>query len=239
MSPVNTRFHPLTRLPRGSVFAFSENQDFYAVAISFGLNEIHEVMMEIDGALAKQILDDAVPSKMMEQADQHVMDAVYKLLSNLDNSIQREFMGQHIKREMIFQLLCGSGGKHFLQSIVQIRQSGEIYELNSWIKGNYRQSFSVDELAEKWHMSVPALHQKFKSVVGMGLLQCQKRLRLTEAKRLMLDDNKNVTEAALEVGYESISQFTREYKKMFGKTPKEDTLWLRDSMKDQAIFSKK
>ncbi|MDO4556832.1 MAG: AraC family transcriptional regulator [Lachnospiraceae bacterium] len=216
---------------KGNVLAFSENQDFCAFSISFNLNEVHEVMMEIDGGLAKQILDDAVPAKIMEQADKSVIDSIHSLLSNLDNTIQRDFMGRHIKREIIFQILCGPSGKHFLQSIVQIQQSGEIYELNSWIKENYRKPFSVEELAEKWNMSIPTLHQKFKSVVGMGLLQCQKRLRLTEAKRLMLDENKNVTEAALEVGYESISQFNREYKRMFGKPPKEDAQWLRESVK--------
>ena len=58
----------------------------------------------------------------------------------------------------------------------------------------------------------------------MGPLQCQKRLRLTEARRLMLDDSRNVTEASLEVGYESVSQFIRDYQKMFGAAPKEDIL---------------
>ena len=216
---------------KGSILAFSENQDFCAVSLSFNLNEVHEVMMEINGDLAKQILDDSIPMEIMEQADQNVLNSIYNLMSTLGNTLQRNFMGRHIKREIIFQILCGSSGKHFLQSMVQIQQSGEIYELNNWIKENYRQPFSVEELAEKWNMSIPALHQKFKSVVGMGLLQCQKRLRLTEAKRLMLDENKNATEAALEVGYESISQFTREYKKMFGKTPKEDTHWLQERVK--------
>lgn len=71
-------------------------------------------------------------------------------------------------------------------------------------------------------------HQKFKSAVGMGPLQCQKRLRLTEARRLMLDENKNVTEASLDVGYESTSQFIRDYRKMFGLPPGEDIGRLRE-----------
>lgn len=80
-------------------------------------------------------------------------------------------------------------------------------------------------------MSVSLFHQKFKSAVGMGPLQCQKRLRLTEARRLMLDENKNVTQASLEVGYESVSQFTRDYRKMFGQSPKEDVMVLRGKRK--------
>lgn len=95
-------------------------------------------------------------------------------------------------------------------------------------------AFSVEELAGRWNMSVPVLHQEFKSAVGMGLLQCQKRLRLTEARRLMLDENKNATEAALDVGYESLSQFTREYKKMFGAAPREDAKRLKTRFENQA-----
>ena len=83
-------------------------------------------------------------------------------------------------------------------------------------------------------MSVSAFHQKFKSVVGMGPLQCQKRLRLTEARRLMLDENASVTEASAEVGYESVSQFIRDYKKMFHTPPKEDVQNLRHQMKPRA-----
>ena len=71
----------------------------------------------------------------------------------------------------------------------------------------------------------------------MGLLQCQKRLRLTEARRLMLDENKNVTEAAFDVGYESLSQFTREYKRMFGAAPKEDTALLKKHLNKASNFS--
>ena len=64
----------------------------------------------------------------------------------------------------------------------------------------------------------------------MGPLQCQKRLRLTEARRLMLDENRNVTEASLEVGYESVSQFIRDYKKIFGAAPKEDILHFKQQL---------
>ena len=82
-------------------------------------------------------------------------------------------------------------------------------------------------------------HQKFKRAVGMGPLQCQKRLRLTEARRLMLDEYKNVTEASAEVGYESLSQFIRDYRKMFGTAPKEDILNIQKRLKKQADFIEK
>lgn len=80
-------------------------------------------------------------------------------------------------------------------------------------------------------MSVSLFHQKFKNATGMSPLQCQKRLRLTQARRLMLDQNKNITQASLEVGYESLSQFIRDYKKMFGAAPKEDIQNIRKQLK--------
>lgn len=72
-------------------------------------------------------------------------------------------------------------------------------------------------------MSISNFHQKFKTVIGMGPIQCQKKLRLKEAKRLILGFNISITNAALEVGYESVSQFTHDYKKAFGTSPKKDT----------------
>ena len=134
-------------------------------------------------------------------------------------------------QEVIYYVLCSSCGKQFLQGIAHIAQADEIYEANSWIKENFRSSFTVEKLAEQRNMSVSLFHQKFKSAVGMGPLQCQKRLRLTEARRLMLDENKNVTEASGEVGYESLSQFVRDYRKMFGKAPKEDIQYIQNQLK--------
>ena len=119
-------------------------------------------------------------------------------------------------------MLCGSSSKILLQSCANIGQVHDIYEANQWIKENFRQPFTVEELAEQTNMSVSLFHQKFKSAVGMGPLQCQKRLRLTEARRLMMDEGKNVSEASMEVGYESLSQFIRDYRKMFAQAPKED-----------------
>ena len=167
-----------------------------------------------------------------------MISSLTRLIAALKGPAQRlPFLSGHIKREIIFFILCGCCGRQFLQSAVNIQQAGEMYEINSWIKKNFCNSFTVEELAKQRNMSVSLLHQEFKSAVGMGPLQCQKRLRLTEARRLMWDENKNVTEASLEVGYESVSQFTRDYRKMFGSTPKDDLLRLRRAKEKYAIFS--
>lgn len=125
----------------------------------------------------------------MDDFDQKVLDAAFRLVEMLNKPEELAFMGKHLRKEIIFDVLCGTCGKQFMQSVTGIQQAGEIYKINSWIKENYRGTFTVEELAERWNMSVSNFHQKFKSAVGMGPLQCQKRLRLTEARRQMLDNN--------------------------------------------------
>lgn len=215
----------------GDVLSFSKQQDFLALALTFTLDDVLSVMLNLDDDLTVQIAEGTIGSEITEKTDHRIIETAYNLVCALDQSIGLSFMGKHIKQEIIYCVLCGSCGKQFLQSMIHIQQAGEIYEINSWIKQNYRNTFTVEELAEKNSMSVSHLHQKFKSAVGMGVLQCQKRLRLTEARRLMLDENKNVTEASLDVGYESVSQFIREYRKMFGQSPKEDILALQKHLK--------
>lgn len=215
----------------GHVLTFSSEKDFLAMSVEFAVNDVVSVVLQLNDALTESILKDAINNEEKSRSDERVTASAQRLLSVFEEPDQAEFMADHIRREIIFHVLCGSCGRQFLTSVINISRAGDIYEINSWIKKNFRNSFTVEELAERKNMSVSLFHQKFKSAVGMGPLQCQKRLRLTEARRLMLDENRNATEAALEVGYESASQFTREYKKMFGASPKEDVENLRRQLK--------
>lgn len=215
----------------GYILTFSEKKDFLALSISLTAHNVISVVLDLDGDLPERVINDQIDEDDKTASDKNVITAVGRLVSLTDHPLQLAFMPKHILREIIFYVLCGSCGQQFLQSMIRIQQAGEIYEVNSWIKENFRNSFTVEELAGKRNMSVSRFHQKFKIAVGMGPLQCQKRLRLTEARRLMLDEAKNVTEASLEVGYESVSQFIRDYGKMFGLSPKEDIVKLRGQLK--------
>lgn len=206
----------------GTVLAFSKKQDFLALAVEFSPNDVITEILELDNELTERIIGEKLTEEEMSACDREVPESVYRIFSAINRSLPSEFIRKNIMREVIYYTLCGTCGKQFFQSIVTVGKADEIYEANSWIKENFRNAFTVENLAEKRNMSVSLFHQKFKSAVGMGPLQCQKRLRLTEARRLMLDEKKNVTEASAEVGYESVSQFIRDYRKMFGSAPKED-----------------
>ena len=207
---------------RGYVLAYSERQDFLSASVAFTANDVMSVIITLDDDLTTHILADDMDEAFKAAQDRCVFSCLERLLDALNEPMTAKFLCEQIRTEMLFHILCGSCGKAFIQSITKLKSVGEMYEANSWIKQNYRQNFKVEELAEQWKMSVSQFHKKFKNAVGMGPLQCQKRLRLTEARRLMLDEGKNATEAAFDVGYESLSQFTREYRKMFGSTPSED-----------------
>ena len=211
----------------GTVVTFSKHDDFLALAIEFEVTDIITTVLDLDNSLTAKITGEKLDEDTMSMSDNAVIESVCRLFSATSQIVPSEFMRKNIIREIIYYILCGSCGKQFLQSIANSGQIGEIYEANSWIKENFRNSFTVESLAEQRNMSVSQFHQKFKNAVGMGPLQCQKRLRLTEARRLMLDENKNVTEASAEVGYESLSQFIRDYRRMFGSAPKEDILNMR------------
>lgn len=215
----------------GEVLAFSEHDDFVSLSIEITPDEVISVILETDGDLIEKILRSELPDDLLSQADKQVVDSAIRLLGLSGKKEFLAFMGDQLKREIIFFALCGSCGKQFIQSIVNISGADDIYEINRWIKENYKTAFTVDELARNSNMSTSHFHQKFKSAVGMGPLQCQKRLRLTEARRLMLNENISVTEAALEVGYESLSQFIRDYKKMFYAPPKKDIQTLKSKNK--------
>lgn len=215
----------------GTALAFSEQQDFLAISIEFTPSDVIQTILELNNELTERIMSEQLSEQEMALSDSNVLRSVSRLFSIMNQTVPSEFIRKNIMQELTYYVLCGSCGKQFIQSIAGIGQVEEIYQANSWIKKNFRDSFVVEELAGQQNMSVSLFHQKFKSAVGMGPLQCQKRLRLTEARRLMLDESKNVTEASAQVGYESLSQFIRDYRKMFGAAPKEDILNIQKHLK--------
>ena len=215
----------------GTVLAFSEQQDFLAISIEFTPSDVIQTILELDNELTERIMSEQLSEQKMTLSDSEVLQSVSRLFSVMNHqTVPSEFIRKNIMQEITYYVLCGSCGKQFIQSIAGIGQAEEIYQANSWIKKNFHNSFAVEDLAKRQNMSVSLFHQKFKSAVGMGPLQCQKRLRLTEA-RLMLDESKNVTEASVEVGYESLSQFIRDYRRMFRAAPKEDILNIQKHLK--------
>jgi len=132
-----------------------------------------------------------------------------------------------IQREISYRLLVSDQGARLRQIVSAGSQSNQIARAIDWLKGNFTQPLRIDDLAAQFNMSTSTFHHHFRQVTAMSPLQYQKWLRLNEARRLMLAESQDATSAAFQVGYESTSQFSREYSRLFGAPPLRDVSNLR------------
>lgn len=215
----------------GEILSSSHEDPFVALRIELSVDDVISVVLDFDGDFPERLFDETIFTALPPHADEKMTELLIRLLSMTPTELS--FMGKHLKRELIFDLITGFYGRQLLHQMIHIQQAGDIYYINRWIKQNYKADFTVEDLAGQSNMSLSSFHQKFKSAVGMGPLQCQKKLRLTEARRLMLDRAINVTDAAMEVGYESVSQFIRDYRRMFGRSPQKDVQEILECIETQ------
>jgi AraC-like DNA-binding protein len=132
-----------------------------------------------------------------------------------------------IQREILYRLLIGDQGTRLRQIASAGSQSQQVARAIDWLKGNFTRPLRIDDLASQVNMSPSTFHHHFRTLTAMSPLQYQKWLRLNEARRLMLTENTDAATAAFNVGYESPSQFSREYSRLFGAPPLRDITNLR------------
>lgn len=150
-----------------------------------------------------------------------------RLLALLDEPEAIPILAPLIQREIHYRLLMSDQAARLRQIASVDSQGYRIAKAIDWLKLNYAAPIRVDDLAARVQMSAPTFHHHFRQLTAMSPLQYQKWLRLNEAKRLMLNEHLDVSSAAYRVGYESPSQFSREYARLFGASPKRDIAALR------------
>jgi len=156
-----------------------------------------------------------------------LLSACARLLDLLDSPEDIPFLGPLIHREIIYRILRSPQGHRLRAIATRGDLSNKTARAIAWLKANYTKPLRMDELAGLARMGVSTLHHQFRALTGMSPLQYQKQLRLQEARRRMLAEGIDATSAAYEVGYESVSQFSREYRRLFGLPPKRDVEALR------------
>jgi len=154
-------------------------------------------------------------------------DAAVRMVRLLDNPGHAAVLAPLIRREIHYWLLTGDQAGVVRQIGAPDSRLSHVTRAIAWIRDNYDRPFSIEALAREAGMSPSALHQHFKAVTAMSPLQYQKQIRLQEARRLMLSEACDAQGAGFQVGYDSPSQFSREYVRLFGAPPARDAVRLR------------
>lgn len=188
--------------------------------------------------IAQLMLDNDMPSShpgrdrlglAIGEVSLPLLDAFNRLLALLEQPDDIPALAPLIQQEIFYRLLMGEQGPR-LRQIASAEQHGyQIARAIEWLKANFDKQIKIEELADKAGLSLSAFHNHFRSTTAMSPLQYQKRMRLNEARRLMLTEHIDASRAAYEVGYESPSQFSREYTRLFGAPPMRD---IKNMMRD-------
>ena len=194
------------------------------------------VRLALDPAVIGELLADGTASPPSGPAaraiavtavESPLLDAVGRLVALLDTPQDVAALAPLILREITYRVLTGPQGLRLRQIAAAGAPAHRIARAIRWLKDHFAGALSVEELARQVGMSPSAFHLHFKGVTALSPLQYQKRLRLQEARRLMLGEGLDAAEAAFRVGYESPSQFGREYRRLFGTPPRRDVAALK------------
>ncbi|MFF2890125.1 AraC family transcriptional regulator N-terminal domain-containing protein [Paenibacillus sp. NPDC057967] len=158
----------------------------------------------------------------VSRMESSLLDAVLRLARLLDRPKDIPVLAPLFMKEILYRVLEGENGHVLKQVVMEGSSLHQMKEVIEHIIKYYARSFRIEELAEIANMSVSSFHRHFKEVTAMSPIQFQKQLRLQEARRLLLTESADATDVAFRVGYESPSQFSREYARMFGSPPRQD-----------------
>jgi len=186
--------------------------------------------------ISQLMVDSNLPSPRPQQSTRGMatgdvtlplLTAFQRLIDLLAEPKDIPILAPVIQREIFYRLLVGDQGARLRQMASAGSQSQQIARAIDWLKSNFTRPLRIDDLAVQVNMSTSTFHHHFREVTAMSPLQYQKWLRLSEARRLMLAEKQDATTAAFQVGYESPSQFSREYSRLFGAPPLRDIMSLR------------
>jgi len=195
-----------------------------AVRVSLNLSMVGELLADCsDGPLRGPLARGLDVSPVEPQ----LLDAVARLVALLDSPQTVGPLAPLVLREITYRVLIGPQGARLRQIAAAGAPAHQIARAIRWLRDHVADPLRGESLARQARMSLSGFHQHFKAVTGLSPLQYQKRLRLQEARRLMMDEGLDAASAAFQVGYESPSQFSREYRRMFGTPPRRDVFALK------------
>jgi AraC-like DNA-binding protein len=198
----------------------SEEKPYLSLKITFSLEQIYEVLKELNDTQAKS---KRKPDKglFFDDMSMDLLNPISRLIKLLDTPQKNiDFLSPFIIKEILYVLLNGNSGDFLKQYVMEGSISNQIVKVITEIRNNFAENLNIKELSKKMSISESSLYTNFKKITTLTPIQFQKKLRLEEAKQMLLNQNIDASQVAFLVGYESPSQFSREYSRMYGLPPK-------------------
>lgn len=207
-----------------------ENEPLLGLFIDIDMGQLNDLISQMDLQAEFSDMEEGYPLGIGPSAmDESMKDAVTRLLKTLRSEREARILVPGLVREIYYRALCGSQARalySLAKGSTSFAQVGRVIRL---MEGNYNQKLDVRQLADSAHMSVSAFHKAFKEITADSPLQYLKKIRLSRARDLIVQQNMKAYLAADAVGYESPSQFSREFKRHFGQNPAEVIREMRSS----------
>ncbi len=198
----------------------TENDPFVVLILELDSNIISNLILETK---FPQDINDNEKCLAIADVDDELLDVFYRLALLIEKpEIEQNIMSPIIIKEIYYRLLIGKLGNQLRLINTKGTRSNQVAQAIHYLKENYSEKLNIEDVAQKFNMAPSSFYRNFKLITSVSPLQYQKQLRLYEAQRLMLSGHYDAASACYEVGYESPTQFSREYKKMFGNPPKTD-----------------
>ena len=214
------------------VIEASPEKPYLGLRLTFDLRAVSQLMA--DSHLPPPRTQQSSRGMATGEVTLPLLNAFQRLIDLLGSEEDIPILAPVIQREIVYRLLVGDQGARLRQIATAGSQSQQIARAIEWLKGNFTRPLRIDDLAEQARMSTSTFHHHFRAMTALSPLQFQKQLRLQEARRLMLSDRLDAASAGFQVGYESPSQFSREYSRLFGAPPLQDISSLRQTASGDA-----
>lgn len=205
----------------------SEEQPCIGFGMTISPERLREVLAKMDVPPRPVVTHEAC-SVIVDRVDSELLDAALRLLRLLDTPDDIKFMAPLIEQEVIYRLLSSPYSCRLLQLAIADSSANGVSKVIDWLRKNYVEPLRIPELAHQVGMSESSLHHHFKAITGLTPMQYQKQFRLHEARRLIQIERQNIGNVGYAVGYQSRSQFTREYSRFYGVSPQQHLDRARD-----------
>ena len=209
----------------GRIVRASDAEPYYGIRIDLDPKEVAAFILEMQLPVPAE--RDAAPVVTVEAAGDALLEAFLRLLRLLHRPRDLAVLGRLLKQEIMYHLVTAPGGITLTRGVLGGQREHAVSRAISWIREHYNEPLKVSSLAEAVHMSPSVLHRRFKAATVMSPLQYQKQVRLLEARKLLMSGDIEAASVAYQVGYESPSHFSREYRRLFGASPLQDARQLR------------